>query len=412
VTVTRRILFVDDEPLVLDGLKRSLRPLRSECELVFVKSAEDGLRELQEKSFDVVVSDMLMPGMNGSVFLEQVGRRCPAAVRFILSGYSDRDVLIRCAESAHQTIAKPCNPETLKAVLRRAVEWCEKISNRTIREVICRTGRLPTPHAVRCETVRALGHSAITESELACTVVQDVGMAAMVLKIANSGVFARRKQISSIAEAVASLGLETIRSLAELKPAAASRNDLNPQWQRHAELLCKHSLDTAIGAQTIARIELAEQPLVDESFASGLLHDIGKFLLVSSFPEQYSAAVRLAVDERIDLTEAEKRVFGVSHAETGAALLELWGFSLSTVDAVSHHHFPSLRCSDSFTALTAVHVANAVAHERDRNAGCGSRLLCDSVHLHGIGLAPRLAIWRDAVREMLSIGSLVEEQPV
>ena len=85
----KRILFVDDEVMILKGLQLMLRSMRGEWEMEFVESAEAALRVLSQRTFDVIVSDMRMPGMNGAELLAEVMKRFPATVRLILSGYAN-----------------------------------------------------------------------------------------------------------------------------------------------------------------------------------------------------------------------------------------------------------------------------------------------------------------------------------
>jgi CheY-like chemotaxis protein len=118
--VKKRILFVDDESLALEGLQRMLRPMRAEWEMVFVENGAKALELMEQGPFDVVISDMRMPGMNGAELLAEVLKRFPKTVRLILSGYADRDLVLKCVGSTHQYLSKPCRPEELKAAITRA----------------------------------------------------------------------------------------------------------------------------------------------------------------------------------------------------------------------------------------------------------------------------------------------------
>src|SRR5687768_14425373 len=90
------ILFVDDDPLVLQGLQRMLRPMRNEWAMTFIESGAKALQLLQGDSFDVIVSDMRMPAMNGAQLLSEVKNRHPRTVRLILSGHADKDLILQC----------------------------------------------------------------------------------------------------------------------------------------------------------------------------------------------------------------------------------------------------------------------------------------------------------------------------
>src|SRR5664279_320359 len=102
----QQILFVDDEPMVLQGLQRLLRAFRNEWDMAFVASGQEALAQLAEHPFDIIVSDMRMPGMNGAELLKEVMRRYPAMVRIVLSGHADRDLVTQCVGVAHQYISK------------------------------------------------------------------------------------------------------------------------------------------------------------------------------------------------------------------------------------------------------------------------------------------------------------------
>src|SRR5579885_2274216 len=115
----KRIIFVDDEPMVLEGLQRLLRPMRADWDMVFAGNGFSALELMAQTAFDVVVSDMRMPGMNGAELLAEVLKRYPQTIRLILSGYSDKDLVLKCVGSTHQYLAKPCRAEELKAAITR-----------------------------------------------------------------------------------------------------------------------------------------------------------------------------------------------------------------------------------------------------------------------------------------------------
>jgi YesN/AraC family two-component response regulator len=116
----KRILFVDDEPLVLTGLQRMLRGMREEWEMEFVACGTDALTRMAAVPFDVVVTDMRMPGMNGAELLDEVMRLHPKTIRIVLSGHADKDLILKCVYSTHQYLSKPCDSQIIKATVQRA----------------------------------------------------------------------------------------------------------------------------------------------------------------------------------------------------------------------------------------------------------------------------------------------------
>jgi DNA-binding NtrC family response regulator len=115
----RRILFVDDDTNVLEGLRDSLRERRGEWDMIFAHGGEEALANLAALRFDVVVCDMRMPGVNGVDFLRHVRERHPEIVRIVLSGHGEYAESLRSATFAHQFLSKPCSADELYEVVER-----------------------------------------------------------------------------------------------------------------------------------------------------------------------------------------------------------------------------------------------------------------------------------------------------
>ena len=107
----QRVLIVDDEPALLDGLRGRLRGLRSRWEMVFVESGSRGITEMELNPADVVIADMRMPGMDGTELLTTVRDRWPETVRIVLSGYAEEEQSARLLTVAHQYLSKPCDTQ-------------------------------------------------------------------------------------------------------------------------------------------------------------------------------------------------------------------------------------------------------------------------------------------------------------
>ena len=108
-----RILFVDDEPRISEGIERMFFHLADEWDITCVDSGPAALQELEDDPYDVIVTDMRMPEMDGAVLLAEVQKRAPGVVRIILSGQADLEETMRAVPLAHQYLAKPCRPEVL-----------------------------------------------------------------------------------------------------------------------------------------------------------------------------------------------------------------------------------------------------------------------------------------------------------
>src|SRR5919204_1757148 len=115
-----RVLFVDDEPRVLDALRRLLRQRRDEWEMGFVTSGAEALERLSAEPVDIVISDMRMPGMDGAELLTRVRSEHPSVVRMVLSGHSEQEASMRVLQVAHQYLSKPCDSRMLTDAIQRA----------------------------------------------------------------------------------------------------------------------------------------------------------------------------------------------------------------------------------------------------------------------------------------------------
>ena len=270
-----RILFVDDEDLALRGLNRLLYPMRQEWEMEFLDSGEKALKRMAIAPFDVVVSDMRMPGMNGAELLNETMKRYPKTVRLILSGYADRDLILKCVGSTHQYLAKPCDADALKMTVRRAAELERSMKSDTLRKLVTRCVILPSVPALYSEMIEALQDPETNIETIGSIIAKDGAMTAKILKLVNSAFFGLGHKIADPNEAVAYLGTDTIKSLALCANAFSEFEHAQLQGFT-VESLWEHCLVTARVAKMVAIHEDADRKLADEAYAAGLLHDLGQ----------------------------------------------------------------------------------------------------------------------------------------
>lgn len=394
----KRVLFVDDEPLVLEGLRRMLFGMRREWDMRFAGGGNEALRMMAEAPADVVISDMRMPEMNGAQLLNEVMRRHPKAVRFVLSGYSDLEMIMQCVGGTHQFLSKPCDGETLRNVVSRALEMDAWVNNDSVKALVSKMGALPSLPSLYFEVMKELGAPETTLDRVGETIAKDPGMTAKMLQLVNSAFFGLRRQITDPTEAVLQLGLDTIKSLVlgihvftELKPGK--------NGPFCAEALWRHSLATAGTARRIAQLERQEKRIVEESFTAGLLHDVGRLVLLANVSEQYGEVFKQAKQNEAALADAEREAFGASHEEVGGYLLGLWGLPVSLVEAAVYHRLPSRCLANTFTPLTAVHAANVLEQEEEALPGPASRPEMDREYLTRLGLWDRAKVWSDTARQ-------------
>lgn len=249
-------------------------------------------------------------------------------------------------------------------------------------DAILRTVReLPALPAVVLELIQSLGDSQTSAEQLAVKISHDQAIAAKTLRLANSSFYGLPRQVTSIAEATTILGLRTLRSVATAAGLAGgfahSRCegfDFDAFW--------RHSIATALTARAVAqRAQLDE----DAAFTLGLLHDIGRLVLISSYPDEYAQAIAYRAEQDCLMHAAERHFFGVDHAEVGAVMAEHWRFAPEVVSAIACHHRPPHACAK--TLADVVHVADNIAHGLDL-----SRKADDMVPLLTLDAWRRLAL--------------------
>lgn len=393
-----RIIFVDDEARVLDGIRRFLYPMRDEWHLQFAGSGPQALEIMSRNPFDVIVTDVRMPGMDGTELLTHVRDLHPGMVRIVLSGQSDRDLTLKAAVSAHQYLSKPCDAESLKLTIMRAVALRSTFTDPSLQALVSGAGTLPSIPSLYVELIDRLQDPDGCPQDVANVIARDPAMTAKILQLSNSAFFGLRRRISDPRDAVLYLGLDTLKALA-LSVKAFSQFTVMPMSRFSIEDLGKHTILTGILARKIAIAEGFSKQEIDDSFMAGLLHDIGKLVLVTAAPERYEKAMRYAEIAGIPRRDAEHKIFGTTHSEIGTYLLWLWGLPDSVVEAVAYHHAPGDCPARRPGALTAVHAADVMAHEKGhRNPGPSMPGL-DMQYLGRLGLVDRIPVWRTLIEQ-------------
>lgn len=387
-----RILFVDDEPLVLTTLEATVSMLSPDWEVRCVENGAAALALMGEQPFDVVVSDMRMPGMSGAQLLNEVMRKYPRTARIIMTGYADMESVLKCVGAVHQYLHKPYRLETLLAALRRIREVNQCLRNEELRTLAARLTCPPSMPARYFELLNILQSPDASIAEISTLITRDPSLAAKVLQLVNSAFFGCEHQVSRIEEAVQVLGLGVIRSLT-LCGALFKSFDASTCPSLPLGGLWDHSLQTGWLARAISLEQTQDQAESEAAFAGGLLHDIGKLILADSLGTEYEQILSRSAAESRPLHEIERGVLQASHAEVGGYLLGLWSLPAPLVEAVALHHSPSLSREKGFTSLAAVHIADALIHQ---SAGPvrNTAALLDVEFLEAHGVATKLPAWR------------------
>ncbi|RCK33936.1 response regulator [Thalassospira xiamenensis] len=398
-----KVLFVDDNANILNGLRRRLRAACPSWTISFAASGDEALALCEQNSFDVVVSDMRMPGMDGAELLGHVRDRMPDAARIILSGFSEDEAILRTVGPAHQYLAKPCDDEILIETIQHTLKLRNILTAPELRKLVGNIDALASPPDTYTRLVQALENPKIGQERITAIVSSDIALTAEVLKLTNSAYFSLPAKITSISHAVRMIGTETLKSLA-LFVGLFKSFDGSVGVRRQIKNLCQRSQQIGVSAALIAEHEKLDKPTCQILPAIGMLSHIGSLVLYLNYPNQMEEAVARIESEKITIIEAEQKQFGAAHPEIGAYLLGLWGFPEQVVQAVAYHHRPFDFPHHRMSGLTAIYAAQLLSREvasqgYDVEGDIETKI--DIPYLTRVGKADRIPVWRDIVATVL-----------
>lgn len=352
----KRILFVDDEPDLLSGLRARLHKRRHEWEMVFLPNGMAAIDELQKQHADLIVTDVRMPGMDGGQLLSAMKARWPETIRIVMSGYAEPSKMLQLVALAHRYVSKPCDAEQLENVIERCFQLDSLLRDEKVKALVGRIGALPAMPKTYARLQAALGQPDVTSHQVADIISDDPMVAAKVLQVANSAFFRLAKKISRIRDAVAYLGFASIRNLVMSAEVFSQWEKLKTPPGLQPERLQAHAQHVAGACVALA----ANTPLADDALLVGLIHDIGYWVLIQECPTELQHALTHAAANNLSSEQAEREVLGTTHAEIGAYLLGLWGFPYNVVEAVAFHHAPQAVKQQSFDLLAVLSVAHSL----------------------------------------------------
>lgn len=385
-----RVLFVDDEPNILSGLRRILRGQRKEWEMTFVESGQSALEAMDEASSDVIVSDMKMPGMDGAELLSRVREKHPSTIRIALSGQTDSNMIYRCVQHAHQYLAKPCDADSLVSAVQRAFKLRDLMQDDKLNAIVADLTSLPSLPEQYEKIMQEIQSDDPSLQKVGEIIETDVAMSAKILQLVNSAFFGLAHNLSSPAEAAMYLGVDVLRSLV-LTTGVFSQFDEEKIDAKTIKSVWDHSTQLGALAKEIALDQTSESLIGDYALMGGLLADAGKLIFAANFPEDF-AKVEAAIssEQRLDY-EIEREVLGHGHPEVGAYLVGLWGLPNPVVECVAYHHAPAECAETEFSPLSAVHIANAIICAD----GDQEDMQLDLGHIEQIGVSDKLTAWTE-----------------
>lgn len=223
-------------------------------------------------------------------------------------------------------------------------------------DIVKKIKDLPTLPEVAMEMLQNLEDEESSLDMVTEKIAMDHSITAKLLRLANSSYYGNNSKVVTLQQATAMLGVKNVKNLIRLTTLANKFPTANcPSFNFKA--FWRHSIATAVCAEQISRTLHMKH---DFAFTAGLLHDIGRLVLVTCYPANYDEVLRHQANTDCHLLDAERSIMHIDHVDAGLTLAIHWNFSEAVCDAIRGHHHPE---QENLNALASVvHIANAIVH--------------------------------------------------
>jgi len=212
---------------------------------------------------------------------------------------------------------------------------------------------LPSLPEVVSDIIESLNNDDTNIESLTSKIMVDPALSTRILRMANSPFYGLSGKISSLKEACMILGTYSIKNM------AIAVGIVSDNLQKGNAINTRKLWEHAVGTGVAAKI-LAEHIGIDHeiAFTAGLLHDIGKIILDTEYPEEYKKVIEYRVQNDCFISEAEIEVLGITHAEIGAIIAKYWSLPEAIIDAIQHHHL--LQEKEHQSLVSIIHIADII----------------------------------------------------
>lgn len=398
--MNKHLLLIDEDPLILKSLKRSLRKLPSHWKLYYTDNADKALDLLATVPIDIMIGEVRLAGNNGHMLLEAARQIRPQAARIVLTGYTDPNAIFQYIGLAHQLLAKPWDDRVLLETIQRSYLIRGLLTNDHMKAVLNQIDSLPTIPEVYLELVEKLKSENTSLQEITDSVIKDPSLTIKILQIVNSPYYGLPMKVVDPSRAVGLLGVDFLKGIVLASGLFKKYNQSSMKFFS-VDNLWEHSVYTSSIVKQIAKMEGVDRSVADTSAISALLHDVGKIILAVHFPEEGQTIQRLVEENKILWWQAELKVLGTTHAAVSAYLLGLWGMPVPLIQAVLCHHQPVYQPGGGIDSLVLLHTANALVNAQMAGNCLGMLGNLDYDFISRLKLSDHLARWQDKICNMV-----------
>ncbi len=383
---TEKILFVFDPNNCDEQINNYYRLSLAKYTALEANSIEKAKSMIDAQPIDLVVSSINLPDGTGTELLKYIFENHNSVLRFLYSENSDKNIVYQSAAFIHQFMNADCKPEHFVKIIDNAFGLRNVLSNNDLHKRISGITNLPSPPEIYNQLVTELQKEDPSIRQIAELIKKDISITAKVLHMVNSAFFGLSTHVENPLHAVNLLGIDTIQSM--VLTAGVFNLFKDPEIPGYSiDSIYSNSLAVGTSSRHLANAFGLITKQTEDALIAGMLHDIGKLVMLSYFPEEFKQSIQLSTDEAIPLFEAEKQIIGISDAEIGAHLLSLWGLPNPILEAIALHYTPAKTPSPMTNVLTAVHLGYALNHDIRQNIREESLSAVDKEYLDKLNLS-------------------------
>ncbi len=260
-----------------------------------------------------------------------------------------------------------------------------------LEDLIDGTVNIPTIPTILTEITKIFDSPDGSARDAATVIEKDPAIATRILRLVNSPFYGLRNPVSGINLACSILGLKVIKNLVVQASVMSTFGDQNECEGLDVKWLWDHSFKAAVACKLIVEHSPAAKSMTkDDAYTCGLIHDIGKMILIDAQNRKFGEALKFSRKHEVPLAIAEGEVFGFNHAHVGGMLARRWKLADSVQAAVTYHHSPAVEPAD-WARSFIVKSANTLAHRAAAETPGGYRGdVLDDDSLQALQLAPEV----------------------
>ncbi|KAF0152591.1 MAG: metal-dependent hydrolase HDOD [Ignavibacteria bacterium] len=359
-----KVLIITDDENLQNEIINTKAGFPNIIEFEFAVSEDEAKRLLGTSTFQIIGVEYSSKITNGIEFLGFVKEKYPKTFRILFTDSSERERAVYSTCDAHRFINKPLKNSEFDKSLTYFQNLVKYELDSKLVSAILGIGVIPTLPEVYVRLEREINRQEVSISRIADIISNDPLVVAKIMHIVYSSFYNISKSIVNLVHAINFLGLDIIKSLVLYIKVFIIKNQ-PLELQNYLKKVRDHSIDVAKVSKAIMNLESGNRELIDAAYIAGLLHDIGKIILVQCDDK----VKRLAfVKEHINgekQLENEFEKFGVSHVNAGAFLLSTWNFPENLIEAIALHHQPEIIKNGELGVSQVVYIANALINSSD-----------------------------------------------